>query len=112
MGTLAPLEGAANFAVAQAGWYRGDFHYHTTHPEDAKEQGGEGVGTALAIADFYRHPAFEAGHPDEVGNGLDFITITDHRTDTHLSDPELVHDHLIIVPGEEYGGAGTRASLG
>jgi hypothetical protein len=112
IGSLRAVEGETNFAVASAGWYRGDFHYHTTHSDDALEQGGDGVGVALAIADFYRHPIFEAGHPEQVGNGLDFIAVTDHRTDSHLSDPEMTHDHLIVVPGEEYGGSGHAGIFG
>ena len=112
MGRLEAIEGEVNFAVASDGWFRGDFHYHTTHSEDALEQGGEGVGMALAIADFYRHPIFEEGYPDQVGNGLDFVAVTDHRTDTHLSDPEFVHDHLILIPGEEYGGSGHAGIFG
>ena len=112
LGRLEAAEGPPNFALASAGWYRGDFHYHTTHSEDALEQGGEGVGAALEIADFYRHQVFADAHPEQAGNGLDFITITDHRTDSHLSDPEFGHDHLIVVPGEEYGGSGHAGIFG
>jgi len=111
-GVLVATDGPSNFAVASAGWYRGDFHYHTTHSEDALQQGGEDLATAIQIADFYRHPVFEAGHPDQVGNGLDFITITDHRTDAALSDPAFTHDHLIVVPGEEYGSSGHAGIFG
>ncbi|MGB0588364.1 MAG: CehA/McbA family metallohydrolase [Myxococcota bacterium] len=112
VGSLTAVDGVTNFAVVSAGWYRGDFHYHTTHSEDALEQGGEGVGMALAIADFYRHPIFEEGHPEQVGNSLDFVAVTDHRTDSHLSDPEFTHDHLIVIPGEEYGGSGHAGIFG
>ena len=112
LGRLEAVAGDTNFAVVASGWYRGDFHYHTTHSEDALEQGGEGVGMALAIADFYRHEVFEDAYPDQVGNGLDFVAVTDHRTDSHLSDPEFTHDHLIVIPGEEYGGSGHAGIFG
>lgn len=103
---LYAVAGDANFAVAAKGWYRGDLHYHTTHSGDAQEQGGDDVATALAIADAYRDPLFVKANPDLAGNGLDFIAITDHRTDAALSDPAFHHNHLILLPGEEFGGPG------
>ncbi len=103
---LQAVEGEPNFAVAAAGWYRGDFHYHTNYSGDAKEQGGDDLAVAIAIADAYRDPVFLAANPDKAGNGLDFVAITDHRTDAAFADPDFTHDHLILVPGEEYGGGG------
>ncbi|MCB9786902.1 MAG: CehA/McbA family metallohydrolase [Deltaproteobacteria bacterium] len=103
---LAPVAGEPNFAVAQSGWYRGDLHYHTNYSEDAKKQGGDDLDVCLEIADAFRHPDYTSRHPELAGNGLDFIAITDHRTDAALSDPDFTHDHLIILPGEEYGGTG------
>ncbi len=111
-GPLFPAEGNPNFAVASAGWLRGDLHYHTDHSEDAKKQGGDDVATCLAIADWFRHPTFEAELPELAGNGLDYIAVTDHRTDAILADPEFTHEHLILVPGEEYGGGGHAGVFG
>lgn len=100
------LDGDPNFAVAAAGWYRGDLHYHTDYSEDAKEQGGDPLAVCLDIADAYRDPAFVGAYPELAGNGLDYIAITDHRTDDALADPDFEHDHLIVLPAEEYGGSG------
>ena len=95
-----------NIATAATGWYRGDFHYHTTYSADAERQGGDDLETALAIADAFRDPFFLSKNPHLAGNGLDFIAVTDHRTDAPLLDPVFRHDHLILIPGEEYGGNG------
>lgn len=103
---LKPVGGEPNFAVAAAGWYRGDLHYHTTHSDDAADQGGDDLKGALAVADAFRHPDFIKGNPQLAGNGLDYIAITDHRTDKVLQDPEFHHPHLILLAGEEFGGAG------
>lgn len=102
-GAKAPPGG---LAVAAAGWYRGDLHYHTNHSEDARRQGGDDVATALAIADAYRDPIYLAAHPEHVGDALDFVAVTDHRTDAPIFDPAFRHDFLFLIPGEEYGGAG------
>ena len=90
-----------NFAVAANGWYRGDLHAHTTHSD-----GEDDVATVLAIADAYRDPLLLEHHPELAGNGLDFFAITDHRTVAHIHDPDYHHDHLILIDGEEFGGAG------
>lgn len=103
---LKPVAGETNFAVAAAGWYRGDLHYHTTHSDDAADQGGDDMKGALAVADAFRHPDFIKHNPGLAGNGLDYIAVTDHRTDLVLKDPEFKHPHLILVAGEEFGGAG------
>ncbi len=103
---LQPVAGEGNFAVAAAGWYRGDLHYHTTHSDDAADQGGDDMKGALAVADAFRHPDFVKHNPGLVGNGLDYIAITDHRTDKVLQDPDFQHPHLILIAGEEFGGAG------
>ncbi len=109
---LAPVSGDPNFAVAAAGWYRGDLHYHTNYSEDAKKQGGDDLGVCLEIADAFRHPAYTTRHPELAGNGLDYIAITDHRTDAAFADPDFKHDHLIVLPGEEFGGSGHAGMWG
>ena len=111
-GPLTAVQDDPNFAVAAAGWLRGDLHYHTTHSGDAANQGGDDLATCLAIADWYRHPTFEQHLPELAGNGLDYIAITDHRTDAVLSDEDFVHEHLILIPGEEYGGGGHAGIFG
>lgn len=104
--TLVPEDGPENMTTAATGWYRGDLHYHTNYSGDASKQGGDDVATAIAIADGFRDPVYLQHNPDRVGNGLDFLAITDHRTDEVLTDPDFHHDHLILIPGEEYGGNG------
>lgn len=95
---VAPTPG--NLAGLAAGWVRGDLHSHSTHSADAKKQGGDDVKTCLAIADAYRGSAFLGAYPEAAGNGLDFLAITDHRTDAVLSDPEHKHAHLALIPAE------------
>lgn len=99
-------------ATQAAGWYRGDLHYHTNYSEDALRQGGDDLATALAIADAYRDPAYLAIHPEHAGDALDFVAITDHRTDAAFADPAFRHEHLTVIPGEEYGGSGHANILG
>ena len=103
---LVAAEGPANMTTAATGWYRGDLHYHTNYSGDAAKQGGDDLKTAIAIADAFRDPIYLAHNPENAGNGLDFLAVTDHRTDAALSDPDFHHDHLILLPGEEYGGDG------
>lgn len=103
---LVAAEGETNMATPAAGWYRGDLHYHTLYSGDAQKQGGDDVKTAIAIADAFRDPTYLARYPERAGNGLDFLAITDHRTDGALTDPDFQHDHLMLIPGEEYGGDG------
>lgn len=93
-------------ATVADGWYRGDLHFHTNYSDDAKRQGGDDLALALRIADSYRDPQYLAAFPERAGSALDFVAVTDHRTDAALSDPAFRHDHLIVIPGEEYGGSG------
>src|SRR4051812_21093654 len=95
-----------NFAQAANGWVRGDLHFHSNFSEDAFKQGGDDLAAALTIADAYRDPAYIAAHPAYAGDGLDFVALTDHRTDVGIKDAAFKHDHLILLPGEEYGGGG------
>jgi len=101
-----PEANPGNFARAQNGWFRGDLHFHTNFSGDARQQGGDDLAAALAIADAYRDPAYLAANPGFAGDGLDFVALTDHRTDEGIRSPDFRHDHLVLLPGEEYGGAG------
>lgn len=103
---LKAATGDPNLATAATGWYRGDLHFHTNHSEDAKKQNGDDMKDALAIADANRDPQFVAAYPELAGNGLDYVAVTDHRTDACLKDPDFKHPHLILLAGEEYGGSG------
>lgn len=107
-----PDHNPGNFATAENGWYRGDLHFHTRHSEDATAQGGDDLGLALRIADSYRDPDYLAAFPEREGDGLDFIVVTDHRTDAALHDPDFKHDHLILIGGEEYGSSGHANIIG
>ncbi len=109
---VATEEPELNFARSAHGWYRGDLHYHTTYSGDAKSQGGDDLATCLAIADAYRDPTYLARHPERGGDGLDFIAVTDHRTLAGMSDPAFSHPHLIVLPGQEYGGDGHAGNWG
>lgn len=102
--TLTAIDSTPNFATAASGWLRGDLHFHTNYSEDAKKQGGDDLKAALQIADAWRDPVYLAARPQDAGNGLDFVAVTDHRTDAALHDPDFKHDHLIVLPGEEFGG--------
>ncbi|PJB46750.1 MAG: hypothetical protein CO108_05225 [Deltaproteobacteria bacterium CG_4_9_14_3_um_filter_63_12] len=104
--SMVPVDGEPNMATAATGWYRGDLHYHTTYSGDAANQGGDELSMAIKIADAYRDPQFLAAYPQLAGNSLDFQAVTDHRTAAAIADPLFVHDYLILVPGEEYGGGG------
>jgi hypothetical protein len=108
----APPPNPGNIATAASGWYRGDLHFHTNYSEDAQRQGGDDLVPALAIADAYSDPVYIAHHPERAGDGLDFVEVSDHRTDAALSDPGFHHDRLIVVPGEEYGGTGHANVIG
>ena len=87
--------------MREDGWLRGDLHMHTTWSD-----GKDSVGMVIAIAEYLEDPAFVAAHPEYEGNGLDFISITDHRCVDSLSDPEWTSDRLILIPGQEFGGDG------
>lgn len=87
--------------MRELGWVAGDMHLHTTHSD-----GDDSVAIVVALAEYLEDPTFLAAHPEYVGNPLDFIAITDHRTDTHISDPDFKSDKLVLIPAEEFGGPG------
>jgi hypothetical protein len=65
---------------SQAGWYRGDFHVHTTF--------SDGYYSPAELVEVARH------------EGLDFVVVTDHNTIdayAHFGDPS----DLVVIPGVE-----------
>ena len=84
--------------MRDAGWRRGDLHNHTP-----VQGGGDDLGTVIALAEYFEAPEFLAAHPEYVGNHLDFLAITDHRSMEAISDPAFHSDKLVMLPGEEYG---------
>ncbi|MGD2143628.1 MAG: CehA/McbA family metallohydrolase [Anaerolineae bacterium] len=66
----------------EAGWYRGDFHVHTSASAD------EALYPLSLVTELARV------------EGLDFIAVTDHNTIEGLSQPGVCPD-LLVVPGIE-----------
>ena len=87
--------------LSKAGWLRGDLHLHTTYSD-----GKDSPAMVIAIAEYLEDEVFLAAHPEYRDQGLDFISITDHRTLAVLEDPQWTSDRLILVPGEEFGSPG------
>jgi hypothetical protein len=111
-GPPAPVVPLPDIAAVADGWLRGDLHVHTNYSDDALEQQGDWVAGTLAIADAWRADAWIAASPRAADAHLDFVAITDHRTTAALADPELVHDHLIVIGGEEFGSDGHAGAWG
>lgn len=111
---LLPLTTHADEGIAPRaeGWLRGDLHFHTNHSDDAREQGGDWVGRALAIAEYWEDPTFVDAFPFLAGNGMDFLAITDHRDIQGCSDPEFTSERLILLCGEEFGSNGHAGAWG
>lgn len=93
------------------GWYRGDLHFHSNYSGDALDQGGDWVGPALRIAEYYQDPVFQGTFPEYVSNQLDYIALTDHRTVEGTYDLDFRSDKLILIPGEEFGSTGHANAL-
>ncbi|MFM7201631.1 MAG: CehA/McbA family metallohydrolase [Myxococcota bacterium] len=93
------------------GWYRGDLHFHSNYSDDALEQGGDWVGPALRIAEYYEDPVFQATFTEYVDNHLDFVALTDHRTVEGTYDLDFRSEKLILIPGEEFGSTGHAGAL-
>ena len=93
-------------ATPENGWLRGDLHFHTNYSDDALEQGGDWVGPALRIAEYYDDPIFLQAFPEYQGNALNFIALTDHRTTEGCFDPDFKSDKLILLCSEEFGATG------
>ena len=90
--TLAPFTPKAG--RAGPAWYRGDFHAHTGHSDGscASDSGRKipcGVERTLDAAR---------------RRDLDFVTVTDHNTESHVAELRNLqdtHDRLLILPGRE-----------
>ena len=83
------------------GWLRGDLHIHSTYSD-----GYDDVITNINIAEYLANETFLSAHPEYTGNGLDFISLTDHRTVAQQSDLDYVSSELILINGEEFGDNG------
>lgn len=105
--TAGSTAGPVDLARPQDGWLRGDLHFHTNYSDDALEQGGDWMGPALAIADAWRDPTWQASFPAYAPDDhLQFIAVTDHRTTAGWEDPDFGHPTLAVLGGEEYGSDG------
>lgn len=87
--------------MRSAGWMSGDLHLHTQYSD-----GDDTVAIVIALAEYLQDATFLASHRDYVGNPVDFIALTDHRTTAHHADPDFHSDKIVVIPGEEFGGPG------
>ncbi len=87
--------------LRQNGWLTGDLHMHSTYSD-----GEDSIGVIVGLAEYFQDPAFLAFHPEYIGNPIDFIALTDHRTALQNADPEFVSDKIVLIPGEEFGSPG------
>ncbi len=83
------------------GWIRGDLHMHSPYSD-----GEDSLATLLSLVDYLQDPTFVAYHPEYEGNGIDYLSVTDHRTLDAPTDPDWNGDTLLLIPGEEIGGPG------
>lgn len=104
-------------------WLAGDLHVHTIWSKDVCE-----TPTMKNTRDASK-PNEPCGDPTTWGHtpgeqlqlaqerGLDFLALTDHNTNRHLSDPDVTtyRGPLVVVPGTEFtldGGEGHAGLLG
>jgi hypothetical protein len=75
-------------------WYRGDLHMHTAHSDGScASQSGKNVPCPVFLT-------IESA----VNQGLDFIAITDHNTDSQyeaMRELQPYFDRLLLIPGRE-----------
>lgn len=81
--------------ASQPMWLRGDFHTHTGHSDGScrSRTGKQRVPCPVFVT-------LETA----VERKLDFIAVTDHNTNSHISDIkglEAYYDDLVIIPGME-----------
>jgi hypothetical protein len=89
------------------GWLRGDLHIHSTYSD-----GYDDVVTNIAIAEYLSSEEFIAAHPKYKNNGLDFISLTDHRTIEQQLDTGYESNSLILIDGQEFGSRGHAGTHG
>jgi len=108
-GTAAPVGSAAGATTATnlapavtqpaaGSWLKGDMHIHTTYSGDAT-QIGDGVAGVIACCE---------------KAGLDWASLTDHRTTAILQDPAFTQAKtpLTLIAGEEWGQPGHAGAHG
>jgi hypothetical protein len=80
------------------GWLKGDLHVHSMHSHDAVQLGDDIAHLVLAAE----------------RAGLDFASISDHRSADCLSDPQFAGagSALVLLAGEEWGGPGHAGAHG
>jgi hypothetical protein len=88
-------EGFASTPLAtDTHWYRGDLHMHTAHSDGScTSQSGKSVPCPVFLT-----------LQSAVNQGLDFIAITDHNTDSQyeaMRELQPYFDHLLLIPGRE-----------
>jgi hypothetical protein len=88
-------------------WLRGDLHMHTHHSD-----GDDPLPMVIELAEYLESDVFLAFHPEYEGNGLDFISLTDHNTLAQIEDPDHVSHRLILIPGIELTGNGHANAFG
>ncbi|MEZ0228894.1 MAG: CehA/McbA family metallohydrolase [Planctomycetota bacterium] len=95
--TTSPVTPPAPPTPRAGTWLKGDFHVHSNHSGDATW--GDDITGVIRAAET---------------NGLDFISISDHRQATCLTDPQFTNatTKLVLIPGEEWGGPGHAGAHG
>ena len=94
----------ANFAAPpgdapQGRWLKGDLHIHDDHSSD-----GSLLRQLISQASPGNNPvSAQIGQAERVG--LDFASLTDHRTYDQHYDPLWQSDKLLLLPGEEANGS-------
>lgn len=92
-----PAPSPSPSAAPQGLWLKGDFHVHSTHSGDASW--GDDVTGVIRCAEYA---------------GLDFTTLSDHRTAAVVTDPEFTgaQTSLVLIAGEEWGQPGHAGAHG
>lgn len=84
--------------VPEGSWMGGDLHVHTDHSSDGsllRQTFGDAARGNVSVAD-------QLGEAARMG--LDFLSLTDHRTHDQHYDPLWDSASLLIIPGEEANG--------
>jgi hypothetical protein len=85
-------------ALPTGSWLGGDFHSHSApHSDDARKQFGDNVATCVRLADKV---------------GLDFWSLTDHRTVSGHGELQVAQGHVLKLGGEEWGSGAHANAIG